>query len=51
MIIISQNKDRIINFDNLIQIYITAEIYVEEEKSEINKYYIRHEDCNNSSVL
>lgn len=36
MIIVSQNKDNIINFDNLTQVYITQD---EEEKA----YFIRFE--------
>ena len=36
MIIVSQDKDKIVNFDNLTQIYITRD---EEEKS----YFIRFE--------
>ena len=36
MIIVSQDKDKIVNFDNLTQIYITRD---EEEKS----YFIRYE--------
>lgn len=43
MIIVSQEKTRIINFDNILQLYINK---CEEE--EIMKYYIRYEDCNNS---
>nr|DAG39830.1 MAG TPA: hypothetical protein [Caudoviricetes sp.] len=42
MIIVSQEKTRIINFDNILQLYINK---CEEE---IMKYYVRYEDCNNS---
>ena len=41
MIIVSQEKTRIINFNNILQIYITT---AEDNKN----YYIRYEDCNNS---
>lgn len=41
MIIVSQEKARIVNFENILQIYITN-----DEK--IEKYYIRYEDVNNS---
>lgn len=41
MIIVSQEKDRIINFDNILQIYITID---EDDKG----CYIQYEDCNNS---
>lgn len=41
MIIVSQEKNRIINFDNILQIYITID---EDEKG----CYIQYEDCNNS---
>lgn len=43
MIIVSQNKNRIINFDNILQLYISR--YIEET---ITEYCIRYEDCNNS---
>lgn len=42
MIIVSQDKNRIINFDNILQLYITR------EPAAIKKYWIRYEDCNNS---
>lgn len=42
MIIVSQDKNRIINFDNILQLYISR-----CEKKEITEYYIRYEDCNN----
>lgn len=41
MIIVSQEKNRIINFDNILQIYITID---EDDKG----CYIQYEDCNNS---
>lgn len=41
MIIVSQDKNRIINFDNILQIYITID---EDDKG----CYIQYEDCNNS---
>lgn len=41
MIIVSQDKNRIINFDNILQLYITR------EPAAIKKYWIRYEDCNN----
>ena len=43
MIIVSQDKTKIVNFDNLTQIYIT-----QDEEETITEYYIRYEDCNNS---
>jgi len=44
MIIVSQDKNRIINFDNILQLYIIR------EPATIKKYWIRYEDCNNSYV-
>lgn len=41
MIIVSQKKNRIINFDNILQIYITID---EDDKG----CYIQYEDCNKS---
>lgn len=41
MIIVSQEKNRIINFDNILQIYITID---EDDKG----CYIQYEDRNNS---
>ena len=41
MIIVSPDKNRIINFDNILQLYITR------EPAAIKKYWIRYEDCNN----
>jgi hypothetical protein len=41
MIIVSQEKNRIINSDNILQIYITID---EDDKG----CYIQYEDCNNS---
>ena len=43
MIIVSQDKNGIINFDNILQLYIS-----QCKKEEITEYYIRYEDCNNS---
>ena len=43
MIIVSQDKNSIINFDNILRLYISR--YIEET---ITEYYIRYEDCNNS---
>lgn len=43
MIIVSQDKTRIINYDNILQLYISRYI-----KGTITEYYIRYEDCNNS---
>lgn len=43
MIIVSQDKTRIINYDNILQLYISRYI-----KGAITEYYIRYEDCNNS---
>lgn len=43
MIIVSQDKNSIINFDNILQLYISR--YIEET---ITEYCIRYEDCNNS---
>ena len=41
MIIVSQEKTRIINFSNILQLYITKE-------EDAENYYIRYEDVNNS---
>ena len=43
MIIVSQDKNGIINIDNILQLYISR-----CKKEEITEYYIRYEDCNNS---
>lgn len=43
MIIVSQDKTRIINYDNILQLYISRYI-----KGAITEYYIRYEDYNNS---
>ncbi len=43
MIIVSQEKNRIINFNNILNLYISR-----YEKEKITEYYISYEDCNNS---
>ena len=41
MIIVNQSKDELVNFDNILNVYIT----ISEDYKEC---YIKYEDCNNS---